>query len=71
MKRGALIARPGWCVAHGDFGWRYTDGVDSCFFACIVETGSSECRVVPADLTVRGERRVLREAMLNELDGRP
>jgi len=52
-------AKAGWCEEHQDFGWRYRDGSGSCFYACIVEMGSSECRLVPAILTVRGKRKTL------------
>ena len=50
------LIRPGWCEEHSDFGWRYYDGSGGCFYACVVEMGSSECRLVPAVLTVKGKR---------------
>ena len=59
---GSVIeARPGWCEEHDDFGWRYSDGSGGCFYACVVEMGDSECRLVPAVLTVRGKRKVVRK----------
>jgi hypothetical protein len=40
-------AHPAWCEEHEDFAWGYSDGSGGCFYTCIVETGSSECRLVP------------------------
>jgi len=40
-------SRPAWCEEHEDFAWMYDDGSGGCFYTCIVETGSSECRLVP------------------------
>lgn len=41
-----------WCVEHLDLGWLWSDGSGSCLEACELEIGSSECRMVPAKLTV-------------------
>jgi len=58
-----VLARPGWCVTHEELAWRYSDGGISCWYCCIVETSpeSAGCVVVPAIVTVRGKRMVLRE----------
>jgi hypothetical protein len=47
-------------MEHEDFGWLYTDGSSGCYYTCVVEMGSSECRIVPGVLTVRGKPKTLR-----------
>jgi hypothetical protein len=52
----SVKVRPAWCEEHGDFSWLYDDGSGGCFTACILEMGSSDCRLVPLKALQRAKR---------------
>lgn len=35
--------KPGRCITHDEFAWRYRDGSIACFYAQIVETSTLDC----------------------------
>lgn len=43
----SLGQAPAWCIEHEDFAWRFEDDSGGCFYAQIVEMGTSECELVP------------------------
>lgn len=46
MRTKFGIKRPGWCVLHNDFAWIWSDGLEGCWYDCIVET-TNDHDVVP------------------------